>query len=94
MKAKMTQVVANLPAVSTRGGSKKRLIRVSLRALATIATSFLKVRESSSYKSLSKLVAVVAAHARALTSMGSARNSASARLERTSAGWGGTHAQL
>lgn len=92
MEAETARVVADWPAVATCGGSEKRLILLSLRALATIATTSLKVRESSSYRSLPKLVAVVATPARTLTSMGVARNSASSRLARTSAGWNAAHA--
>jgi hypothetical protein len=72
MVVKMTQVVADLPVVATSSGNEKRLIFLSFRALATIATSYLKIRESSIYKSLSKLVAVVASSARTVTSVGSA----------------------
>ena len=50
MKVKMTRMVANLPAVATYGGSKKHYTFISLSAPATIATSFLKIREKSSYK--------------------------------------------
>jgi hypothetical protein len=60
MEANMTQKVANLPTVARCGGNKKRLICMSLRAPTTIATSFIKIRKSSSYKSLPKLVAMVA----------------------------------
>jgi hypothetical protein len=63
MVVKTPQKVANLPAVARCGGNKKRLICMSLRAPTTIATSFIKIRKSSSYKSLSKLVAVVASRA-------------------------------
>jgi hypothetical protein len=60
MKMETPQKMANLPAVARCGGSKKRLICMSLRAHTTIATSFIKIRKNSSYKSLSKLVAMVA----------------------------------
>jgi len=64
MEVKTPQKVAKLPAVARCGGNKKRLICMSFRAHATIATSFIKIRKKSSYKSLSKLVAVVAPRAR------------------------------
>jgi hypothetical protein len=64
MEVKTPQKVANLPAVARCGGNEKRLICMSLRAPTTIATSFLKIRKNSSYKSLSKLVAMVATGAR------------------------------
>jgi hypothetical protein len=59
MEANMNKKVANLPAVARCGGNKKRLICMSFRAHATIATSFIKIRKNNSYKSLSKLVAIV-----------------------------------
>jgi hypothetical protein len=57
---------------------------MSLRAPTTIATSFIKTRKSSSYKSLPKLVAMVAtrAHGHFLRS---ANKKSCARLVRTSA---------
>jgi hypothetical protein len=64
MKMQMNKRVANLPAVARCGGNKKRLICMSFRTHATIATSFIKIRKSSSYKSLPKLVAMVATRAR------------------------------
>jgi len=78
MKMQMNKRVANLPAVARCGGNEKRLICMSLRAPTTIATSFIKIRNSNSYKSLPKLVAMVAtrAHSHFL-------RSASARLART-----------
>jgi hypothetical protein len=84
MIVKMNKKVANLPAVARCGGNKKRLICISFRAHATIATSFIKIRKSNSYKSLSKLVAMVATRAHGHFHR-SANNSASARLARTSA---------
>lgn len=60
MKVETPQKVANLPAVARCDGNKKRLICMSLRAPTTIATSFIKIRKNSSYKSLSKQVAMVA----------------------------------
>lgn len=78
MVVKTHQKVANLPAVARCGGNKKRLICMSLRAPTTIATSFIKIRKNRSYKSLSKLVAMVASRAH-----GHFRRSASARLART-----------
>jgi len=63
MKMKINKKVANLPAVARCGGNEKRLICMSLRAHATIATSFIKIRKSNSYKSLPKLVAMVATRA-------------------------------
>lgn len=42
MVVKTNKLVANLPVVARGGGNKKRLIFMSLRALATIATSFIK----------------------------------------------------
>jgi hypothetical protein len=85
MEANMNKKVVNLPAVARCGGNKKRLICMSLRAPTTIATSFIKIRKSNSYKSLPKLVAMVAtrAHGHFLRS---ARKSASARLDRTERG--------
>jgi hypothetical protein len=87
MVVKTTQKVANLPAVARCGGNKKRLICMSFRAHATIATSFIKIRKSNSYKSLSKLVAIVAmeaarAHGHFLRSV---CKKSCARLARTSA---------
>jgi len=63
MVVKTHQKMANLPAVARCGGNKKRLICMSLRAPTTIATSFIEIWKSSSYKSLPKLVAMVATHA-------------------------------
>jgi hypothetical protein len=63
MKMQMNKRVANLPAVARCGGNEKRLICMSLRAPTTIATSFIKIRKSNSYKSLPKLVAMVATRA-------------------------------
>jgi len=63
MKMKINKKVANLPAVARCGGNKKRLICMSLRAHTTIATSFIKIRKNSSYKSLWKQVAMVAGRA-------------------------------
>jgi hypothetical protein len=82
MKVKTPQKVANLPAVARCGGNEKRLICMSLRAPTTIATSFIKIRKSNSYKSLSKQVAMVATGAHSHLRR-SADNSASARLLRT-----------
>jgi hypothetical protein len=82
MNLKTTQKVANLPSIARYGGNKKRLICLSLRAHTTIATSFIKIRKSNSYKSLSKLVAMVASRAHGHLRR-SADNSASARLLRT-----------
>lgn len=53
MVVKMNKRVANLPVVARGGGNKKRLIFVSFRALATIATSFiqkLKKRKLETFK--------------------------------------------
>jgi hypothetical protein len=88
MKMETPQKMANLPAVARCGGSKKRLICMSLRAPTTIATSFIKIRKNRSYKILSKLVAMVAMVAMVATRghnhlRRSADNSASARLLRT-----------
>lgn len=82
MKMETPQKMANLPAVARCGGSKRRLICMSLRAHTNIATSFIKIRKNSSYKSLSKLVAMVATGAHNHLRR-SADNSASARLLRT-----------
>jgi hypothetical protein len=82
MKMQMNKRVANLPAVARCGGNKKRLICMSLRAPTTIATSFIKIRKSNSYKSLSKQVAMVATRAHVHFHR-SARKKSSARLART-----------
>jgi hypothetical protein len=84
MEVKTPQQVANLPAVARCGGNKKRLICMSLRAPTTIATSFINIKKIDSYKSLPKLVVMVAtrAHGHFLRST---NNAASARLARTSA---------
>ena len=82
MKAKTPQQVANLPVVARCSGNEKRLICMSFRAHATIATSFIKKRKSNSYKSLSKLVAMVATRAHNHLRR-SADNSASTRLLHT-----------
>lgn len=84
MKMETPQKMANLPAVARCGGNKKRLICMSLRAPTTIATSFIKIRKSSSYKSLSKQVAMVASRAHGHF-LRSARKKSCARLARTSA---------
>ena len=81
MKMQMNKKVANLPAVARCGGNEKRLNCMSLRAPTTIATSFTKIRKNNSYKSLSKLVAIVATRAHNHLRH-SADNSASARLLR------------
>ncbi len=63
MKMKINKKVANLPAVARCGGNEKRLICMSLRAPTTIATSFINIKKINSYKSLPKLVAIVATRA-------------------------------
>ena len=85
MKIQMNKSVANLPAVARCGGNEKRVICMSFRAHATIATSFITIRKSNSYKSLSKLVAMVASRARTVTSLGQRAKKSCARLARTPA---------
>ena len=56
MVVKMNKLVANLPVVARGGGNKKRLIFMSLRALATIATCFIKKLEKRKLETFKKVL--------------------------------------
>lgn len=56
MVVKMNKLVANLPVVARGGGNKKRPIVLSLRALATIATSFIKKLKKRKLETFKKVL--------------------------------------